>query len=204
MSFLRDNRTLLIASICIISGLFLFCSGINKHPVSLALLSGTFTSFLTVLLVDLYDKLKFFSYLNPLTSKEWVGWNINERQIVKHKILKKGNGEIEFNSYATIKYKVNNVLSVCLKHKTGERDIDEKKWQGTIEINKDFMNRGVLTFKYTDSHEVVCKEVIIQKDTQSIYIYLIPVNNKIYEIGGAEVSKTPKYDYGTEVLIKKR
>ncbi len=82
--------------------------------------------------------------------------------------------------------------------------MDERLWNGIIEINKEFMTKGLLTYKYTDSHEVGCREVIIHKDTENLYIYFIPANNRVYSLEKMNNSHIPEYDYGIEVLIKKR
>lgn len=205
MTFLKDKRTLLLIVICIVIGLFLLlCPTFTKDNVWLALFTGLFTCVLTVLLLDIYDKAKYYFLLNPLSSNEWTGYNIKERKIINYKIQKEGNGEIEYNSYATIKYENDNILSVSLRHKTKEKSVDERTWKGIIEINKEFTTKGLLTYKYTDSHEVGCREVIIHKDKENLYIYFISTNNKIYYLEKTDNSLIPEYDYGFEVLIKKR
>jgi hypothetical protein len=205
MTFIKDIRTLLLITICIVIGIFLlYCPRFTEDNILLALLTGLFTGVLTVLLLDMYDKVKYYLQLSPLSSNEWIGYNIKERKAINFKIQKEGNGEIEYNSYATIKYQKANILSVCLRHKTKERSVDERLWNGIIEINKEFMTKGLLTYKYTDSHEVGCREVIIHKDTENLYIYFIPANNRVYSLEKTNNSHIPEYDYGIEVLIKKR
>jgi hypothetical protein len=197
MEYQKDYRRLILLGVCILTSLAVILCPKLRDGIPLALLVGMFTCVLTVLLIDIYEYFKFRNALRDLDSKDWIGHAVESNQAVKHK-TEKGK---EINSFAAIRYLQDNILSITLTHET---DVKPVTWEGVIEINKQVLNSGILTYKYIRSHEAGARQIIIHRDKEKIYIYLIPFNNTIYYIKLTDGSILPKYNYGIEVLIKDR
>jgi len=193
-----DFRTGLLSGLCILFGVLLFKAD-PTDAIATGLYGGLFTSLLTVIGLDLYERLKIYSQLKYLNSTKWVGFALVDRELKNYKA-----GEVEYNSSATINHDQENVLSITLKHRKNKDSDELRTWTGKIELNRNSLTRGTLTYKYSDSHEIGYKDILINSDSTYNYIYLIPADNRIYDLKKSENGMTPIYEFGTEVLRKKR
>jgi hypothetical protein len=182
----RDYRKTFLAAICL--GLllpFFLCPNLKNKTILLSLLAGGFTCFFTVLVIEINDSLKFRNALVDLDSKDWVGYALQNRELIKHKT----NSGREINSYATIKYVQDNILSIILTHETDDVENPKITWEGVIESSRQNLNTGILTFKYTHNFEAGSKQVYIHRDKENVYIYLflktihfLHFNNKTHHL----------------------
>jgi hypothetical protein len=201
MEYKKDYRKTILLIICLVLLLpFLLYSNLKNEPILLSLLSGAFTCFLTVLVIEINDSLKFRKALVDLDSKDWVGYALQNRTLIKHKTE---NGR-EINSYVIINYLQDNILSIKLTHETDDKENSKITWEGIIETSKQNLNTGTLTFKYTHNLEAGSKQIYIHRNKENIYIYLVPQNNALFTLQQQGSSIIAKYDYGIEVLVKKR
>ena len=193
-----DFKTILLSGLCILFGVMLFKAN-PTDAIATGLYGGLFTSLLTVIGLDLYERLKIYNQLKYLNSTKWLGFALVDRELKSHK-----TGEIAYNSSATIAYEQENVLSITLRHRKNSESEELRRWSGKIELNRNSLHRGTLTYKYSDSHEIGYKDILINSDSTYDYIYLIPADNKIYDLKKSENGMTPIYEFGTEVLRKRR
>ena len=167
----------------------------------LSIYAGLFTGFFTIFILQAYDKVRLFNSLNHLSGNDWRGWAIKERKLVP---LETEKPVVQFNSEASIKYIGDNLLSISVKHRTSGVDQSTREWKGTIEMNRQYLNKGSVTGKYVDVQEIRNCDLFVYKDKNSIFIYLIPFNNTLYSIKKeSESNFSARYDYGTEVFERK-
>ena len=161
------------------------------------IITGIITSFLFVWLTNFLSRRKFKLQYKHLQSKspnsfDWVAYSM--RQDNSRLRQDNPNGS-ELNVQVS-----GSRIFLKLKH-------DNRLWIGELKV--DGFDYGIVTYKYENQHEYGKRECVIgsyeENEATFDYLYLMPVNNKIYHIQKID-SENQKviYDYGDEIFIRKR
>jgi hypothetical protein len=158
------------------------------------ILVGIISSFLFVFLTDYFKNRKFNKqYKHLVSDKNNFDWD-------SYPMLKDDGRIIDINTKqaeATV-YLGKGLINITLRHQS-------RKWHGQVSMS-DF-GFGTLFFKYENEYEYGKRDCIIgsytENGVQYDYIFLIPTNNRIYQISNLGNNNfEPVYDYGNEVLIR--
>lgn len=158
---------------------------------------GIIASFLFVGITQLIAKCKFKKKYKFLESKstdvfDWIAYS-----------MKSENGRI--------KEETPNGSSVNIKINQGRIYLhlvqnDKREWHG--ELLMDSNGFGIVSYKYTDAHEYGKRQCTIgfyQEGGKKIdYLFLSPLNDRIYYINNHGDKSTVVYNYGDEIFIRAR
>ncbi len=172
-----------------LTGLFLFYSYhqccFQFSPTTENILIGLFTSFVTVIALDLIKAINFFIDFNWISGNDWFEHGIN----------------IFDNYTATVEitYKDRNILKVKLTEKESKN-----VWQGTLTMHADNKVRGEIAWNYPDLKQdkrFGLKQIIITKDNEYDYIYLMSLNFGMDHYIKGDKIEPP---YGNMIFRRKR
>ncbi|MBP7399836.1 MAG: hypothetical protein KA954_09645 [Chitinophagales bacterium] len=168
------------------------------------IVTGIIASLLFILFNGWIESFRFFKKYRHLQSKQdkldWTAYSMRPQ-----------NGRIRQDtpngSIAKILIR-KETIQITLEQ-TDKRISDPSKYRKWIgEIKMESLEFGILTLKYEDEYEYSRKECFIGSYSENgkiyDYLFLIPTNNKIFNIQKSNDSLNVQSNYENEMLVRER